>query len=204
MAITHEYPGPVIEDHWSDLGQYLELPNIDFDRLRRYRLNRLKAEMRNRDVAVCVLLSPISLRYAVNYRNYALFQSHIPTTYLFVPQDGPLVIHGANDPAQVVDDTRPARALAFFDGGPNLKESAAALASDIRDYLNEIGSQNRRVAIEYVNPSVTQALEAYGLEVVDGVSVSESARVIKSEDEIACIRWAIAVAEFGIDHPRTF
>jgi len=34
--------------------------------------------------------------------------------------------------------------------------------------------------------------------VIEGVLVSEQARVIKSEDEIACIRWSCAVAELGI------
>ena len=37
-----------------------------------------------------------------------------------------------------------------------------------------------------------------GLEVIDGVLISEPARVIKSPDEINCIRWAVAVAEHGI------
>ena len=33
---------------------------------------------------------------------------------------------------------------------------------------------------------------------IDGVMISEEARVIKSAEEIACMRWAIAVAEHGI------
>ena len=65
-------------------------------------------------------------------------------------------------------------------------------------YLDEIGTDNRRVAVEYVNPSITQALMQRGLEVIDGVLVSESARVIKSDDEIECMKWAVAVAELGI------
>ena len=37
------------------------------------------------------------------------------------------------------------------------------------------------------------------MEVLDGIAISEKARLIKSEDEIECIRWAIAVAELGIE-----
>ena len=33
---------------------------------------------------------------------------------------------------------------------------------------------------------------------LDGIPIAESARVINSDDEIACIRWALAVAEHGI------
>ena len=47
------------------------------------------------------------------------------------------------------------------------------------------------------NPSITQALEKKGIEVIDGVLVTERARLIKNDDEINCIRWAVAVAEYG-------
>lgn len=192
----------VLRADWSDLSQYLTPPRVDFQQLHRYRLERLRQSLREADCAMAVLVNPISLRYAVDYRNYALFQSHIPTTYLFLPQEGPLVLHGAYTASSVVDEVRPGRALSVFDGGLDLLEPARDLASDIVDFLQEIGTDNRRVAVEYVNPSITQALLARGLEVLDGVTVAESARVIKSVDEIACMRWAIAVAELGIGKVR--
>jgi Xaa-Pro aminopeptidase len=37
-----------------------------------------------------------------------------------------------------------------------------------------------------------------GVEVLEGGAMSEMARVVKSEDEIACIRWSVAVAEHGM------
>ncbi|MEI8703008.1 hypothetical protein [Mesorhizobium sp. ISC15] len=64
--------------------------------------------------------------------------------------------------------------------------------------LSEIGTTNRKVAVEYVNPSITQALLQRGLDVIDAINIVEGARVIKSDDEISCIRWAWAVAEHGI------
>lgn len=188
----------VLDDTWSDLRRHRDVPEIDFDRMHAYRLGRLKDALRRSGAAVCILVNPISLRYAVDYRNYALFQSHIPTTYLFVPVEGPLVIHGAYDPSPAVSDVRHGRAISYFDGGPELAEQARLLADDVVTYLSELGTDNRRVAVEYVNPSITQALMQRGLEVVDGVTVAEEARIIKSGDEIACIRWAVAVAELGI------
>ena len=188
----------VTHDNWSDLSMIRPMPDIDFDRLHHYRMTRLKNELRKADAAMCMLISPVSLRYAVNYRCYGLFQSHIPTSYAFVPANGPVCLYNAYDPKSRADEIRTGRAISFFDGGFNLGENADALAEDVVQYLDEIGSDNRRVAIEYVNPSITQALEKKGLEVIDGVSISEHAKVIKSADEIECIRWAIAVAELGI------
>ena len=188
----------VVNDDWSDLSRYRPLPEIDRERLHRYRTARLMDQLQQAGAAMAVLHNPVSLRYAIDYRTYGLFQSRVPTTYLFLPVDGPVMIHGAYGVPEHCDEVRPGRATNVFDGGPDLAEAARLLADDIVRYLGEIGSAKGRVAIEYVNPSVTQALLQRGVEVIDGVRISEMARVIKNEDEIACIRWAIAVAEHGI------
>lgn len=185
-------------DHWSDLRNYRPMPEIDADRLHAYRLGRLRLAMKDAGAAMCILVSPISLRYAVDYRTYGLFQSHVPTTYLFVPVEGPVVIHAVYGLPPSTDDARSGRPLSFFDGGYNLPDAARLFADDVVNFLSEIGTDNKLVALEYINPSVTQALMQRGLDVMDGVLISEAARVIKNEDEIACIRWALGVAELGI------
>lgn len=201
--MQHQTPDRLVStDDWSDISQHFAMPEIDFDSLFNYRQQRIKNELRKADAACCLLVSPISLRYAVNYRTYGLFQSHIPTTYLLLPQDGPIVLCAAYGNAPGVDRLDPGHALSFFDGGHNLPEVADALARDMVSYLDELGTDNRRVAVEYVNPTITQALERAGLEVIDGVTVSEHARVIKSTEEIACMKWAIKVAEHGIAQLR--
>jgi Xaa-Pro aminopeptidase len=187
----------VLDDDWSDLTRLREMPRIDVERMYEYRRARLREQLRLHDVDFCILVNPISLRYAVDYRSYMLFQSHIPTVYLFLPREGPTVFYGCYYDVPQVDDFRPGRPHAFFEGGTNIDLAARALADDVVAYLDEIGSRNRRVAVEYVNPSVTQALEARGVDVIDGVRIAELARLIKSEDEIACMRWAIAVGEHG-------
>ena len=81
----------VIDDDWSDLSKIRQAPVIDRERLHGYRIDRLKGQMQRLDVGLCVMASPISLRYALDYRNYALFCSHIPCTYLFMDPDGEYV-----------------------------------------------------------------------------------------------------------------
>ncbi|HSF95377.1 MAG TPA: hypothetical protein VLA52_10155 [Thermohalobaculum sp.] len=163
----------VLGDGWSDLARYRALPEIDHGRLHAWRTARLKDQLRQAGAAMAVLVSPVSLRYAVDYRTYGLFQAHIPSTYLFLPLDGPTVIYGAYGTPQGCDDSRPGRPISVFDGGPDLAEAARLLADDVVRYLAEIGSPNRRVAVEYVNPSITQALLQRGIEVIDGVRISE-------------------------------
>ena len=188
----------VTRDDWSDLAQYRPLPEIDAQKMLAYRQGRIRALMVEQDIALLVLVSPVSLRYAAELRSFQGFQSHIPCTYLFLSQEAAPVLHGAYDPGRGAMEIRPARPLAFFDGGPVLADAARLLADDVVRYLAELGTDNRRVAVEYVNPSITQALLQRGLEVMDGVSVIETARAIKSGDEIECMRWSIAVAELGM------
>ena len=188
----------ICDDDWSDLTQHRQPEPVDDERLHRWRLSRLRGQLEKTKAAMCLLVSPVSLRYAVNYRDYPLFQSHMPQTYLFLSMEGPTVIHGAMGGSSWADDTRAGRPISFFDGAERLGEYAEQLADDVVNYLKEIGTDNRRVAVEYINPSITRAFLSRGLEVIDGVLISEPARVIKSPDEINCIRWAVAVAEHGI------
>ena len=116
--MTKQHPdSQVLDPRWSDLRQYRDMPEIDFDRLYAYRIERLRAQMRQRGIGLTMLVNPVSMRYAAEYRTYALFQSHIPTTYVFVPAEGPLVINAAYGATDVVKDVRPGRPLHYFDGG---------------------------------------------------------------------------------------
>ena len=60
-----------------------------------YRLGRLRKSMLEQNISLSILVNPVSLRYAIDFDEYQLFQSHIPTCYLFVPAEGPIVMHGA-------------------------------------------------------------------------------------------------------------
>ena len=196
--MLHNPDQMVLNNTWSELRQCREMPEIDFDRLFAYREGRLRAQMQAQGVGLLMLVNPISLRYAAEYQTYGLFQAHIRTTYLFMPAEGPASLFSAYSQTSSVRDFRPGRPIHHFDGGDGLADFAALLAQDIRDFLSEHDDTTGRVELEYVNPSLTQALERLNIEVVDGVPLSESAQVIKSEDEVGCIRWACAVAQLGI------
>lgn len=189
----------ILEDNWSDLSQFRELPEIDHSRMHDYRMGRIKDQMRKRDVAVLVMVSPLSMRYAINFRSYSLFMMHVPSTYMFMSLELPHLVHNELDPT--LDKTHKGRGtkLSHFYGGVDLDHYTEQFALDVDNYLSETGASNRRVAVEYINPSITQALMRRDIEVVDGVLIIEEARIIKSIDEINCIKWSIAVAEHGAE-----
>ena len=59
----------VIDDDWSDLSRLREKPQINTARLFEYRRARLREQLKLHDADFCILLNPISLRYAVDYRS---------------------------------------------------------------------------------------------------------------------------------------
>ena len=155
------------------------------------------------NVALVVLTNPVSLRYAADWREYQTFQSHLQTYTLFVPVDGPLILHGAyGTDHPVVTDFGPTHGLNVFDAGvssDDLAERARRFAADV---LRAAGA-GARVGIEALNPSVVQALEAVGVKVVDAAPLVEQAKYVKSTEELTCVRHSIAVAHAAIDAMRS-
>ena len=96
--------------------------------------------MAARGVPLCVLTNPVSLRYALEVREYAPFQSRIPFIYAFVPVHGPVVLHGAAGRSYAsVSDYREPRRLSTFDGGPCLADQARRFAADVDAFLEPTG-----------------------------------------------------------------
>ncbi|MGE4634353.1 MAG: hypothetical protein AAEI92_03255, partial [Arenicellales bacterium] len=58
----------ILMDDWSDLSEFQQPEPIDDDRLHAWRLFRLREKLLENDPAMCMLVSPVSLRYAVHYR----------------------------------------------------------------------------------------------------------------------------------------
>ena len=65
---------------------------IDFDRLRMYRLNRVREQLLKNDLGACILFDPINIRYATDSRNMVLFSFHLMTRYVFIPASGPVIL----------------------------------------------------------------------------------------------------------------
>lgn len=178
----------------------LAKPDIDFDALRAYRRCRVLEQMDIADVELLVLLNPVSLRYAADWREYPLYQSRIQVFDLFVERDGTMALHGGYGALPPAIATRhPSHALNGFDGGLDIETHAHCFAADVAG----LTSAGARVAVEQVNPCVTHALRDLGLRVVDAEPLMEAARYVKSVEEIQCMQHSIAVAEAAIDRVRS-
>ena len=190
---------------WASAGVKDNERQIDVARLRAYRLGRFQAELKKMDCPAALLSDPMNIRYATGSRNMSVWTSHTsPARYCLVPAQGQAILwdfHNCEHLSaglETIKETRPARSIYFFGAGSRLDEKAKTWAAEVADVFETISKSNKRLAVDKLDPPGTHALEALGLEILDGQGPCELARAIKSEDEIACMVQSLAVCEAGM------
>ncbi|MEL7229920.1 MAG: Xaa-Pro peptidase family protein [Pseudomonadota bacterium] len=189
--------GKLAESEWAAAG----IPAPDLDTMRRYRMERIRAEMRKRDISGLHLYDPLNIRYATDCTNMQLWTTHNPVRCVFIALDGPVILfefHSCehlSDHTGMVDEVRGCTAWFYFEGGNRCFEFAENWANDIAALMREHGGGNRRCAFDQVDSHGIPYLEKAGIEVVYGEELMEEARKIKSPDEVLCMRRAIVACE---------
>lgn len=179
----------------------------DLQRLRRYRLDRVQAELRARDYDACLLYDPVNVRYATDSRNMAVWTMHNAVRFAILPADGRAIVfefHGArhlNDGLDTVCDVRPAVGWDFFSAGPRQHEMAGHWATSVVEALADLKC-GQRLAVDQLTPVGAAALGKHDIELFEAREVMETARLIKSADELAAMRHAIAAAAAGMARMR--
>ena len=186
-----------------------EYATIDMDAVRAYRLGRVRAELARRDIAGALLTDPLNVRYATDSTNMQVWIMHNAARYAFVPADGPVVLFDFHNCGHrsaglgTVDEVGHGTGVYYFASGSALEERAARWAAEIDESLRRCGGRNRRLALDRANPVAMTALQALGIEVIDATEAMEHARVIKSAEEIRCMRASIAACESAMHEMRT-
>lgn len=178
---------------------------LDLTKMRAYRLERLRAEMRRQDMGGCVLISPYSIRYSTGMRDGAVMQNHIPLSYLFVSADGPTVYFDGETGKSIaagletIDELGDeAIQLSYMFSGTRIDEWTEKWVEQMSDLMRKHGGGSTRIGIEPPAPQVAELFKARGFDTVHAAKVIEPARTIKSPEEILCMNYAIAVAEDGM------
>lgn len=179
-------------------------PVADLDAVRRYRLERLRAELRRRDYGGLLLFDQINTRYATDATNMQIWCSHYETRCVFLATDGPCVLFDYADHPHLaaalpgVDAYRVMPAFYYFSAGPNWESGAGRFGDEIAELMRAHGGGNRRLAVDRLSHLGCDVLRARGLTLHNGQEVAELARAVKSPEELALMRHAIAVCETAI------
>ncbi len=181
---------------------------IDQKKLRAYRLARVRAELKKRDLMGCLLADPLNIRYATGSRNMQVWTLHAPGRWAFVPVEGPVVLYEfmatahVNEGIETIDEMRPCTPWFYFLAGPRCEEKAALWAREVAEMVKKHGGGNNRLAIDRCEPMGATRLAALGVDLRDAQEPMEQARLIKSAEEIAAIRLSMDVCDAALTKMR--
>ncbi|GEL07773.1 M24 family metallopeptidase [Salisediminibacterium halotolerans] len=177
---------------------------IDIVRMRQYRLNRVREQVKAIGAGGIVVYDPVNLRYATGSRNMQVFMLRNPGRYVYIPVEGPVTLFDfpncehLSAGIETIDDVREATTLSYVASGENLYDNAASWAKEIAELVSQHGGGNKKLAIDYVPAVGAIELAKQGIEVVDGQEPIEHARSIKCEQEIEAMKISVRTAEEGM------
>ena len=193
-------PTQLAMQEWAAAG--LTLPNLP--RMREFRWNRLTQALAKRDWGGILLFDPLNIRYATDSTNMQLWNTHNPFRALLLCADGYMVMWDyKNSPFlssfnPLVREFRSGADFFYFDQGDMAGQGAVAFAAEVTELLRAHSGTNRRLGVDKIMVRGLRALEAQGLEVMEGEELTEKTRSIKGPDEIAALRCAQHACEAAV------
>lgn len=169
-----------------------------------YRLQRVREQLLASDCAAMLLYDPVNIRYATDSSNMQIWTLHNFARYALVFAQGPVILwefHNCEhllEGNQQVDEIRTAINWSYFGAGNRIHEKAQQWADEIVAVMKQHSPDNLRLAVDKADFEGLDLLREAGLTLVEGHSLMEEARRIKSDDELDLMRWTIRVCEQGI------
>ena len=182
---------------------------IDFDKLRSYRLDRVRNELKKNNIEACILFDPVNVRYALDTVNMSVYNMHNLTRYCFIPVDGPTILYEyfnceiLSKGLNLIDEIRPAITWDYFSNGEQSELQLKKWVNEVNDLSNSY-FKSKKIAIDVINGPAVNELNKKGIQVLEAKKILEQARVIKSSEEIKCMRAALDVADIGIIKMRDY
>ena len=185
-------------------------PPTDLDKVRLYRLNRVKQALKANGCPAIILYDQLNCRYATDATNMQIWCSHNEARYVMVFAEGPVFLfdYGGKDVLSrglpTIDQVRRPYDFYYMHSGPELVRDANRWIKDIKALYDEHVKGDHTIAIDRSSPLTTHVLAEAGFRVIEGFSIMEEARVIKSPEELILMQASIEACEKAIDHMRSF
>jgi Xaa-Pro aminopeptidase len=172
---------------------------VDFDRLRRERLERAKRHLGASELGALLCFDMSNIRY--------ITATHIGTwamdkliRFCLLPRGDEPIMWDFGSAARHhklynpwLGDERSRAGISTLRG--SVEGRAESVARKIRAELEEHGLLGEPVGVDVIELPVLRALEAEGISVVDGQALMQDTRMIKTRDEIALLNTACAMVD---------
>jgi Xaa-Pro dipeptidase len=185
-----------------------ESAGIDLAAVRRYRLNRVRAQMQSRNIAALILSDPVNIRYATGTRNMQVFCArNTPSRYLIITQNETILYEftGCKHLAEgydTISEVRLSNTASFVAAGQDIQNVERKWAAEIADTIINLVGTKPVVGMERMNAGSALALAALGLTIVDAQEPVEMARAIKSDYEVKCVIASLRATENAVGKLR--
>ena len=174
---------------------------IDFDRLRRDRLARARMMMEKYDLGALVCFVGENVRYITSVFQ-GNWKNNIYIRYCVLPRDGePVLFETAGsdlecakiDAPWLKGNIRPAITWKW-------SETAEAMMADrmvesILKVLKENGVEKEKIGVDVYDPAAYAAFQKVKLNIVSAWPAMSGARIIKTPDEIECLKISSAIGD---------
>jgi Xaa-Pro aminopeptidase len=174
---------------------------VDFERLRKERLQRAREQMDAHDLGALVLFAGANIRYVTgSYQGN--WKYNINIRYAVLPNGGePILFETAGSDMQcaLIDMpwmeklVRPAMTWQWAEGA--VPHMAGKMADSVIEVLKEHGVQNERIGIDNFDMPSLQAFQDRKVNIVNGWPAMSAARVVKTRDEIELLKQASSVGD---------
>jgi Xaa-Pro aminopeptidase len=178
---------------------------IDFDRLRRERLGRVKALLAKSEMGALLCFDMNNVRYitATNIGSWAqdknsrftlLAQKSEPLLWDF----GSAAKHHQLHCPWLGERSR--AGIGLLRGAMSAETGRAEdVAKKIKVELEKLGLQNEPLGVDIIEPPILFALQKQGIKIVDGQQLMSDARVIKTQDEISLLNHSAMMVDAAYD-----
>jgi Xaa-Pro aminopeptidase len=170
---------------------------LELSQLRAERLSRLQASMGANNVAACLFFHPANIRYATGTSVMDIFCTGSSIRYCVVPAEGrPILFEwemAIPYSSQIVEDVRIAGWWQFT--GRRRAAKADSMAEEIRDVLRELGAANEEIGVDRVDALALLALQKAHINVIDSSPITDTAREIKTPEEVMLLRLNCAIGD---------
>jgi Xaa-Pro aminopeptidase len=178
---------------------------VDFDRLRRERLDKAKALLRKSEMGALLCFDMNNVRYltATHIGSWAQDKAN---RFTLLPQTDEPILWDFGSAARhhqlhcpwLGERSRPGISMLRGAMTPEMGR-AEDVANKIRVELEMRGLQNEPVGIDIIELPVLFALQRQGIQVVDGQALMSEARLIKTEDEITLLTTSAMMVDAAYD-----
>ncbi len=171
-----------------------------------YRLEQIKRRLIEVDCPAIVLFDPVNIRYATGTRNMQVWTMHNNCRYAMVFASGDIVLFELSSSAHLskgfVDDIRPSLTTDFMAVGYRGEEMGRRWAQSMLSLLAEKGVVEKKLAIDRADLIMMRESEKLSLSLLEGQSIMEKARSIKSLDEVAVLKRSLQTCEASVAFMR--